>query len=479
MNPKFPQPLLALTILLASTIATANAQSGNPLRFGQLGGAPQQTNTQPQEQSHSRASSQSPGQASAQIQLQTQTKQRTTPDRQIPTNMPPEVLDAIYPPKRDPNSSGKQGRRIPKLNANQTQPQTQNQTQPQRTRPAFHPPHSSVSQASYSTATDAQNNIKPVSDMLGQLQHQVTQNQTQPFQTNQILRPNDLKKPATTEGSQDDSAQKESHKFQKLIQKIALSTCMVLAMGVGFIFVAKQWMQHKSPTRRSPPEDSIKITSTLKLSPKSSLFLVETGKQKLIVASDQNGIKSMVALNRQGSIENSFASTLDSLSEAALTTEPPSGSPHEAIHAAIKEAAKQTNVAKSPRTSKTLHATDTTGAPELIRAADLTRAAELARSAELAQAAELQDNAGRHDKHDDVSASAPDVYSLGSVGGSKTLQPRAHANTETTTNTTQKTLDQESFESIRRQMEEALKENGIKDLFLKSLRDTESLSQVN
>lgn len=94
--------------------------------------------------------------------------------------------------------------------------------------------------------------------------------------------------------------------LRKMIERLAISTCIVLCGGVGFIFVAKQWIKFKAPSAKAP-EASIQIKSTLQLSPKSSLHLVQAGGHRLMVATDQNGIKSVVPLNE------SFSDTLSAL----------------------------------------------------------------------------------------------------------------------------------------------------------------------
>ena len=103
-----------------------------------------------------------------------------------------------------------------------------------------------------------------------------------------------------------------SPEFRKVIERIALSTCLVLCGGVGFILVAKQFMKFKEPVRAVATE-SIQIRSTLQLSPKSHLHLVETGTHKLVVASDQNGIRSVVPL------ADSFSQTLESFEQDEAT----------------------------------------------------------------------------------------------------------------------------------------------------------------
>ena len=103
----------------------------------------------------------------------------------------------------------------------------------------------------------------------------------------------------------------DRERFQKLLKHLGINTCIVMCFGVGFILIAKLWVKGKHPKKSRTSDTTIQIRSTLKLSPKSSLFLVQTGEHRLLVASNQNGIKSVVKLT------DSFSQTLDSISEIA------------------------------------------------------------------------------------------------------------------------------------------------------------------
>ena len=114
-----------------------------------------------------------------------------------------------------------------------------------------------------------------------------------------------------------------SEDFQQMLQKIATSTCLVLFLGIGFIFVAKRWVAGTGGVKRVPASQSnaankntsrsqqrrIQLVANLRLSGKSNLHLVEVGEQRVLIASDLNGIKSVVALN------NTFSASLDSYDE--------------------------------------------------------------------------------------------------------------------------------------------------------------------
>jgi flagellar biogenesis protein FliO len=106
----------------------------------------------------------------------------------------------------------------------------------------------------------------------------------------------------------------------------------VLFLGVGFIVVAKRFFvstpgnaqthsgRSKSTATNEPPK--IQIITSLKLNAKSTLQLVEVGDQRVLVASDLNGIKSIVALNQP------FAAALDQFDEpleSAVAESTPAG----------------------------------------------------------------------------------------------------------------------------------------------------------
>jgi flagellar biogenesis protein FliO len=117
----------------------------------------------------------------------------------------------------------------------------------------------------------------------------------------------------------DNSSSDDSQpQFQALLQNIAGSTCLVLILGVGFIVVAKRVMKGKlSKTNQNPEELRIHVVANLRLTPKSNLHLIEVGEQRVLVASDSTGIKSVVSLTR------SFATALDSLDETVPMEQTP------------------------------------------------------------------------------------------------------------------------------------------------------------
>ena len=194
--------------------------------------------------------------------------------------------------------------------------------------------------------------------------------------------------------SETSGASATSPEFRKVIERIALSTCLVLCGGVGFILVAKQFMKPKKPVKAVAAE-SIQIRSTLQLSPKSHLFLVEVGTHKLMVASDQNGIRSVVPLT------DTFSQTLKSFEQ--------------------DEATAATFSMTTPAVETTTPAVDAGKLP-------------------------------------------PEMYSLATVG-----QRAARTANESTNRPPQRSAAKTETD-IRRTMEDALRDRGLKDLLMQSLQ---------
>jgi flagellar biogenesis protein FliO len=117
------------------------------------------------------------------------------------------------------------------------------------------------------------------------------------------------------------SESSSSQQFKQLLEKIVTSTVYVLIFAVGFIFVAKRWVKKNDTpskgTKKPQPAPDIKVVSSLRLQAKSNLQLVEIGKERVLVASDATGIKSVVSLG------SPFSSALESYEEADETDEVP------------------------------------------------------------------------------------------------------------------------------------------------------------
>ncbi len=197
-----------------------------------------------------------------------------------------------------------------------------------------------------------------------------------------------------------------SPQFRKIIERIALSTCLVLCGGVAFILVAKQVFKSK-PVDRKPASNSIQIKSQLQLSPKANLFLVETGKHRMIVASDQNGIQSVVALT------DSFSETLESFAHEEAS---------DAALAAVPSAADAIQQSASP------------------------------------------------------GKLPPEMYSLATVGQRADRQtshgqPKSKSHSHSGTQNDQSAATTSPAEAeVRRKMEDALRDRGLKDLLMQSLQ---------
>ncbi len=138
-----------------------------------------------------------------------------------------------------------------------------------------------------------------------------------------------------------ESAGKSQQKLRDLLQQIATSTCLVIFLGVGFIVVAKRVMRTRIPKANQAPDASrIHVVANLRLTPKSNLHLVEVGDQRVLVASDLNGIKSVVSLT------NSFGAALDSLDDTMSL----------ASDTTKESASAATSTYDNPRTSKQINA---------------------------------------------------------------------------------------------------------------------------
>jgi hypothetical protein len=244
---------------------------------------------------------------------------------------PPDVEAAMYPNEANDSST------------NQTQSLGSNSTQlivDSQVAPAMH-------QA-------PKNDLEPIKRMLDSLPNNVPKTDRltagNPFASDA-----QSTSPAASESGDSDASATplnrkfDREKFQALIRQLAINTGIVMCIGIGFIVVAKQYVNSKQPHSKKKTETPIEIKSTLKLSPKSNLHLIEAGDHRLIVAMDQNGIKSVVKLT------DSFAGTLDSF-EDLITDETSDTStlPTESAKAGTYSLATVGQaVASSPKSTKT------------------------------------------------------------------------------------------------------------------------------
>lgn len=127
---------------------------------------------------------------------------------------------------------------------------------------------------------------------------------------------------ASTSDSLDFSEQRRQPiQFADQLQRIAISLCVVLMLGVGFVVTAQRWIaatrKGDSATQSSSvigkpinkQSGKIVIQNQLRLDSKSILYLVSVGDQQVLVATDSAGIKSVVPL------KPSFDDLLDNLGE--------------------------------------------------------------------------------------------------------------------------------------------------------------------
>jgi flagellar biogenesis protein FliO len=122
-----------------------------------------------------------------------------------------------------------------------------------------------------------------------------------------------------------------SRGFQELLQRIATSTCLVIILGIGFILVAKRFMTNApGKPSKGPSKESIQIVNSIRLNPKSNLHLVEVASQRVLVACDLNGIKSVVSLTP------SFAETFDEYHEESPVADPTESSSNDKTTAEIE-----------------------------------------------------------------------------------------------------------------------------------------------
>ncbi len=86
--------------------------------------------------------------------------------------------------------------------------------------------------------------------------------------------------------------------LQDLVKQLGFSTLFVLFFGVGFIVIAKVWTSFNSKaTQPTTPSNQFEVVTELKLAGKSCLTLVEVDSQRLVIAADPTGIKSVVPLS--------------------------------------------------------------------------------------------------------------------------------------------------------------------------------------
>jgi len=94
--------------------------------------------------------------------------------------------------------------------------------------------------------------------------------------------------------------------FAEQIQRIAVSLCIVLFLGVSFVFGYQRWVKATGKLIEKPRashqgpqnQEKIQVICQLPLDAKSHVFLIEASNQKVLIVSDVSGIKSVVPLPR-------------------------------------------------------------------------------------------------------------------------------------------------------------------------------------
>lgn len=93
-----------------------------------------------------------------------------------------------------------------------------------------------------------------------------------------------------------DETDKGPGQVTDLLQRVATYTSLVLVLGVGFLVMLKKWINRPTGDRPLVDSDKIQIKSTLKLSPKASVHLLQTGSHRFVVATDATGIQNVMLL---------------------------------------------------------------------------------------------------------------------------------------------------------------------------------------
>ncbi|QEG23391.1 hypothetical protein [Mariniblastus fucicola] len=108
---------------------------------------------------------------------------------------------------------------------------------------------------------------------------------------------------------------KKQH-FGQLIATMGMNLAFVLMVGIGFIVFAKQWIKPQGTNKKETTNErssSLKIKEELVLDDNSTIRVIDWKGSEVLVASDANGVKSMIA------VAPNFAETLDQI---ASDTEP-------------------------------------------------------------------------------------------------------------------------------------------------------------
>ena len=126
----------------------------------------------------------------------------------------------------------------------------------------------------------------------------------QSFQQEASQTPSQLDEPTKKQPKLNSLGLAFSDDSRKLIERIAYNLLFVLTLGVGFIFVAKKWMK-VGGAEVKPSKSEFEVLNTLNLPGKSTLMLIKVNSDRLMVATDSTGVKSVVHLT------DSFTENID------------------------------------------------------------------------------------------------------------------------------------------------------------------------
>lgn len=114
-------------------------------------------------------------------------------------------------------------------------------------------------------------------------------------------------------GPTESEAQPKKKHFGQLIANLGMNLAFVLLLGIGFIVIAKQWVKPQSFAKTNAETEStssLEVKEELVLDGKTKLRVVRWKESDVLIASDSDGVKSMVAL------APSFAESLGQIEES-------------------------------------------------------------------------------------------------------------------------------------------------------------------
>lgn len=100
------------------------------------------------------------------------------------------------------------------------------------------------------------------------------------------------------------SKSKNATSLNELVERVVYYTLVVISVGVGFIAFGKLWQTRTvAKVDETNSDTELKVLNTIKLSSKVTLTLVGIGSEKIVVAADQVGVKSVIRLGDEGGSE--------------------------------------------------------------------------------------------------------------------------------------------------------------------------------